>query len=491
MNLPERSNEIVPAKYCEMRIPAYRDNLYIRALGDILSREQVEKKIIRKPTYLPECRKWASEDRVHLLPDIDGIVTPLSCNFRFEQMFSILIRQGYRNRWGDAFWKRVHDVEKISPKMLKLASKGQIVGSTMCALVRSITGIGKTTMTGTTMQLYRDGTYEHSALGGGKGINHLQVPILAHECPWDASVSAIIEHLFVKLGNLVHDDLLRDVKVTSAAKMLPLLVEKLLEYSVGMLIIDEAQVVASRFSGGDRTLLYFWINLMNAAGIPLLLLANPEILDITGDFAKAGMRFCSGGEMVLHEYPRFGEWQVLVKSAWPYQYTLNETKLTIGLADAFHRRSGGIPRAFLMLYRFTQQLAIDEGGDEILTPDLVNRAADLNMDSLRRIIDGLILNTDESRMVAIDLGPARPVKTELPKIDPPTPTKPKPDNDDAGRVDPNPGAIPKPRPKAPPKRGKVEPAGLVSYLDEKVRGKLSVFAALQQDGIVKRATEFL
>ena len=488
MNLPEWSSEQVTAQYTPTRIPAYCDNLYIQALGPIWTREQVMQKLIRRPIYKSEFRNWDTQERIHMTPDVEGIVTPLSANIRFEQLFSIMIRQGYVSRWGKDFFERIKLVDKIKDKMLKLAENGKVVGSTQCSLVHGITGLGKTTMAGTTMSLYPGGVYVHASLSDG-GVNNFQIPVLPVHCPHDASVAAIVENIFDKLSDMVDEDLLKGVKGSSVAKLLPHLVKNLVKHSVGMLIIDEAQVIASKFSGGNVTLLYFWINLMNAAGVPLMLLANPEILDITGRWAKAGMRFCSGGEMALYELPRYGEWQTLLLSIWPFQYTKNETKLTEEIADEMYRYSAGIPRATMMLYKFVQQMAINEKGHEIITPDTVQRAALLHMGALQEVLVGIRKNTVQSRSEAADdLGLPSPVKTQLPVIKTPAPVEPSVATE---RVSAKKGALPPPRAKRLPKRGKVAPTGLISYLDEKVRGQLSLYAAMLQDGIIKQSTEFL
>ncbi len=96
--------------------------------------------------------------------------------------------------------------------------------------------------------------------------------------------------------------------------------------------------------------------------------------------------FCAKTGVVAARYSGSNlEWQTHFRAAWEYQYTKVKAPPTRALAETIHQFFGGSPRGALVLFRFTQQVAINEDGDKIITPELIERAASLNINSLQPI----------------------------------------------------------------------------------------------------------
>ena len=251
-----------------------------------------------------------------------------------------------------------------------------------------------------------------------------------------------------------------------------------------MVIVDEAEYVTAQYNGGDSAMLFTWIHLMNTAGVPLVLLANPEIEVIFKKWLKASMRFSAGCRVEMQPLSSGEVFDVFLDAVWDYQYTRKKTPLRGNplekeLRQQMYYHTQGILRLTLDLYRWTQQLAIVRGGSEIITPRLIQEAAELNGPEIEPLVRAIAGNQSKELEKYRDLGKAK--TRTLASVSSPA----------AARKNEQPAASEKPATSRPElRRGKIKPTGYLSYMDSRVRGDYSTYALMKADGIIGDCTEF-
>jgi hypothetical protein len=484
--IPRPSSVRAPAAYCESRVPAYQSNPLILALGPLVNDDGLFEALGKAPDYESKWRKLSPEERTHLLPDCRGIVYPLPDTFKIFKKLSVMIRHGYkdRNPMDAGCQQKLLALEELPHDLRNLSVAKASRNHSMSGLITGISGTGKTTVIEAFIDTFPPGVYVHTEFQGRK-INCVQVPFVIVENDPKGSLIGLLESILDELERLTGDNQYLDLRKNyTLHHLIPHVVKQLVLNSVGMVFVDEAEYVKAQFNGGDAGMLFTWIHLMNSTGVPLVLLANPEIEQVFEKWLKASMRFSAGCRVKIHPLQRGEQYDEFLDAVWEYQYTKKKTHLRSNPLEEeiryqMHYHSQGILRLILDLYRWTQDLAIERGGDEIITPRLIQEAAEINGHEIEPLVRVIAGNKSKELANYRDLG--KPVARPMVPAFTPTVFSKIVESD----------GTPKP-PASPPqlRRGKVKPTGYLSYMDVRVRGDYSTYALMKADGIIGDCTEF-
>jgi hypothetical protein len=382
-NLTSSSGWWMRAEYRDQVIDDYRGNPTIEALPPIRSSKELAAGLRHRPTYDEADRQLPAAERQHLTEKILSFVQPLSIHIELAHRVSRLLRNGlvarnpvvprYRTDMEAGLDALARRVPRRGPR-----STGMIVAG--------ISGAGKTTGLAAALDLVPQ-VIEHTAYQGTPFL-HTQVVHLTVECPPDSSTRALglafVQAMDDLLGERYEHRYLR--AKSTAADMLGVMARLAAVHSLGILVIDEIQHLASAKSGGEKVMLNFFSGLVNVVGVPVILAGTPKAVGVLTQEFRHARRGTGQGDMIWERMLRDtdtgeAEWELFVRAMWRYQYTREVTPLTPKLSNALYDESQGITDVTVKLYMLAQLRAIQTGTERI-TVGLIRSVA---KDSLRSI----------------------------------------------------------------------------------------------------------
>ncbi len=185
-------------------------------------------------------------------------------------------------------------------------------------------------------------------------------------------------------------------------------------HHLGMLVIDEMQnLVNARRSKDD--LLNFLVKMDNIIGVPVIRVGTNEASPILqGNFRNARRGTGEGGvlwdRMKQEDEDEWGEWQFFVEGMWQYQWTAKYTELMDEIYDALYFETQGIIDLVVKLFKMVQWRAIAEGGDEIITVDLIHEVAKEGLYLVKPMLDSIRSGDTEWMLKYKDIAPLNTVE---------------------------------------------------------------------------------
>jgi hypothetical protein len=344
-------------------------------------------------------------------------------------------------------------------------------------------GSGKSFSFERILSLYPDRVILHPDV---QGEFFTQIPYLYAQCSHIGSVKGLIVDLIKHTAFLVGveaEDLVPAKNRGSADVLIPELINLITLYSVGVIIIDEVEAIRSAASGGDDAMIQFWVRLINEAGLALVLIANPDLYKRFQEQLKILLRLSGAGMNFERLEKDSKDWSRFLRKLFGMQLTKVPTPISPEIANAMHENSQGLLKLATYLFIWTQEMAIEQS-DEVITPDLINRAFLDNGFLVEKIIKGLsigkhIATDTDSRWLSevtekkgsskeTNSGDTAPVET---------PSAETPVVVETGDK------------KSAPKKSRRK-VNLPDYIDERVKGNLTTYAALARDGWMKPVVEF-
>jgi hypothetical protein len=367
--------------YQEQRVAAYSGNPLLEALPPIRSTQEITTALTSYPPYDKAQRHEPTEIRKHYLDSLRRIVVPLPNNLDLVGRIDRLIRKSYVDRnpidpqFRSTFELRVGAFQSLTADGVK-RRHGQINGLTLVG----ISGVGKTTAVESGLDLYpqviRHTRYHDRALPLS------QLVWIKLECPHNGSLKGLCINFFQRIdaklgtnyqgiyaGGRVNVDTL----VGSMARVA-------LAHGLGMLVIDEIQHLSQAASGGEESMLNFFVQLANTIGVPVVLVGTPKAIPLFAKSFRQARRGTGEGDMIWDRMSRGPVWDLLCDAIWPYQYTRQTTKLTAELREALFEETQGICDLLIKLYYFAQMRAMElsdesKTGDESITPRILRSVA--------------------------------------------------------------------------------------------------------------------
>lgn len=209
------------------------------------------------------------------------------------------------------------------------------------------------------------------------------------ETPANRKLSALAENIIDAIGSAVGEDyssLKRgnvSVKIQKAAMLC-------MDFSVGIIVIDEIQHILRRDKAPDLELVNFLVELSNRINVPLLLIGTPQAEYVAAAAVRQARRMLG---------PR---WEPLMKGseAWTtfatqllkYQFTKIEAPPE-ELAEALWDVSQGLPAISVTVFQLAQRNALHieagTGKPNKTTAKMLNAAFDRYMRPVARIVDAM------------------------------------------------------------------------------------------------------
>ena len=371
--------KVVQAKYLKSLNPLYCYNAFIEALPPLLTAAAAVKKMRRIPVYHEDMRSWPDLQRIDQVMSIFHLIVPLPDHLLMEQSISRIIRNGYmcRNPLKAMWVKQINsgfedlDVEddESLPVIRSNASGFAIVGPS---------GSGKSTTIESVLMIYPQ-VIVHSNYLGTK-FPHEQVVWLKLECPSNASTRALCVSFFTALDEILGTteygkEYAR--KGITKEDMVPIMARLAALHGLGVLVIDELQRLNAAASGGHEEMMYFFTELNNRLGIPVVLIGTSAALNLVTEKFSQARRFTGQGDGIWSPMAHDASWDHFLESMWKYQFTNLPTPLTEALNAEMYNQTCGIIDLAVKLYMLVQWSVIGrtKGKKEGITPKLIRSVA--------------------------------------------------------------------------------------------------------------------
>jgi hypothetical protein len=417
----------VAAEYLVQEVPEFQGNPLIEPQPPLWTKEEVIEMLTYFPPYSDEYRKKSEPARLHMLENAREFFVPHGKHLEVHHAISNMLRRGYVQRnpimWG--FWlqqeenlKKLKDDLKKRPFPSSKARGFAMVG---------VGGTGKSTTVEKILQMYPQ-VIIHSKYKDQEFVLK-QLVWLKLDCPRMGSLKSLCLHFFEAV-----DDILGTEYSDNYGSRYRTLDELLIDmarvasnHCLGVLVIDEIQDLSEAKSGGDSSMLSFFVHLENRIGVPFVLVGTPQAIPILSGQFRQARRVSEQGDVIWDRMSEVKEeiegvednddedyneeeilsntvtnrenqeeevdpvWRDFVQTLWAYQYVKNVTQLKENLlkdkrARALYAVSKGIPAVALTIYVLTQRRAIVCGVEKI-TSGIIRSVAHDSQNLIKSMLD--------------------------------------------------------------------------------------------------------
>ncbi len=383
--------EAVFAEYHDGLIDEYKNNPFIEALPQILSRDEVIEKLASYPKYNTEERNLSNQYRLHIVVQrLLQLFQPLSLHLELENTISTMIRTGYvsRNPIKKEYTQMfINGYRQINKQEIDTRV---ILPTTACSLsIIGVSGMGKSTSINRILsnipQVICHKNYK------GINFNFTQVCWIKLDCSYDGSVKGLCIDFFAKVDALLGTNYF--IKYGTSKRTVDTLLSIMAQVSrnigLGLLIIDEIQHLSMAKSGGSDKMLNFFTTMVNVVNIPLIMVGTMKARSILqSDFRIARRGLGTSGNLVWERMKKDENWDLMVEAIWEYQWTKKPTQLDQQYTDLLYDLSQGVIDIAIKIYCMAQVKAISTGIEEI-TLQLIKQVAEENLKMIQPMLDAL------------------------------------------------------------------------------------------------------
>ena len=336
-------------------------------LPKMLFGEELKAALEVLPEYNEVFRNLDAGARLLKLPDIYRIFIPNDMAYEiYHKLYSMVSISMQRK--GTAESVRLLNNVKTGHEY-----KGVATGMTSATCI-GVSGIGKTSC-----------LQAASGLCGGVIETDLPyrklVPVLEVSCPFNCSFRSLCSQILAKLDECLGTDYYqKSLKRSINAEQVMQMVCNLANIHIGVLVIDEIQMIIENKSG---TQLYRMIlQLINSSNICVLMCGTPECVPFFEQNPQMARRMAGlqyGPMMYDVHFKEF------CQTVFSYQYTKNKAELTDGIIEWLYEHSGAIPGTVTALIYSAQEIAILNGREKLDIASL-NEAYEKRMKMLHSYI---------------------------------------------------------------------------------------------------------
>lgn len=316
-------------------------------LPKMLFGKELKEKLEVLPEYNEAFRELDAGARLLKLPDIYRIFIPNDMAYEiYHKLYSMVSISMQRK--GTAESVRLLNSAKRGNEY-----KGVATGMTSATCI-GVSGIGKTSC-----------LQAASSLCGGTIETNLPyrklVPVLEVSCPFNCSFRSLCSQILAKLDECLGTDYYqKSLKRSINAEQVMQMVCNLANIHIGVLVIDEIQMIIENKSG---TQLYRMIlQLINSSNICVLMCGTPECVPFFEQNPQMARRMAGlqyGPMMYDVHFKEF------CQTVFSYQYTKNKTELSDGIMEWLYEHSGAIPGTVTALIYSAQEISILNGREKL------------------------------------------------------------------------------------------------------------------------------
>ena len=382
------------ADYSDQKLREYNANPMIQALPPIFSDEEFVDRVTRMPNFSEEERYFEPQFRFHCVERLSRYFFPLNKTFELQRIISVLLMQGYlaRNPIKPQYARRANQIyEAVKTGSGKtIENYVDVPTSASGFTLIGPSGMGKSTNLKNILDLY-------SQVIAHPEHNVYQLIWIKVDCPHAGSLKGLCIDVFKEIDCLLGTNYFKKFGSTRNSEdyMLAQVAQLAHTHHLGMLVIDEMQnLVNARRTKDD--LLNFLVKMDNIIGVPVIRVGTNEAYPILqGNFRNARRGTGEGGvlwdRMKQENEVEWSEWEFFVgeDGMWEYQWTKNYTPFTEEISQALYFETQGIIDLVVKLFKMVQWRAIAEGGDEIITVDLIHEVAEEGLYLVKPMLDAI------------------------------------------------------------------------------------------------------
>ncbi len=263
-----------------------------------------------------------------------------------------------------------------------------------CLLViKGITGTSKSVTVKHTLRLLGEQVIRHSEEPAALWKTATQLSYLfvgmSHDGSRGGLLNAILLGIDESLGTSHATDLPKKYKTLD--RLAGAVISKLHSLYLGVLIIDEIQLLNLVHSEHAEKVHLFLLNLANS-GIPLVLIGNPLGFTWLPTYTQNLTRSLERPQAFFHPHGAVGEddddWDTVYQGIRAYYLLDDPPTDEAGCSALLKRRSGGIPRIGLTLWSTAQLNVLLDGGTQVTPEDIEHVYRDEGFDDIRPLCDG-------------------------------------------------------------------------------------------------------
>ncbi|MEO8391441.1 MAG: TniB family NTP-binding protein [Chloroflexota bacterium] len=394
-----KAARVAYANYCEPENRHYRGNPFIEALGPVLDAREAGRLLRTDLDYSVEDCQASPRTRMSYVLELLNWRLPSGEHIRLERLFSDALRTGYRGRNPAeiSYWSDLREAKEALAANLTLPPRAQSMAVGFSVIGDS--GVGKTAAIRSISQLYPE-VIIHSSYNG-KDLNFLQLPIVIVQCPPQGGLASLCYNIFSAIDRLLGTNYLE--KYSRRKSSLSILGGYLLglvyAHGIGIIVVDEIQNLTEAKQGEPEAMLNFFVMLINALSIPIVVVGTPKAVAILSTALRNARRFSGFDDPVFRRMRPGQDFDRFIRNMMKYQYVQNRVDWTPELSEAIYYNSLGITDLIVKVYILAQIRAISSE-IERLTPQIIYSVED-NLTVLKPMLEAL-RSGDDRAMEAYD-----------------------------------------------------------------------------------------
>ena len=375
MTLPEN---YVKAVYRDPGSRLYRGNPFIEALTPDMSVMQVKKGLRGKVNFKHQDIYEDGRSRAHYISALlDDFFQPLAIHLQLEEKLSIMIRRGYVGRNltdGSLNTHMQNGYERIMTGEIDSFRFKQAISTARSLSLIGCSGSGKSSTLNRILSTYPQVIYHEDK-------NYTQLSYLKIECPNNGSLKSLCLNFFREVDKVLNTNYESRYgqKRHGQPALLALMSQVATHRAIGVLVIDEIQRLSRKRSGGQESMLEFFVELVNTVGVPVVLVGTPKARPIFELELQSARRSAGFGSIFWEPMrapkpnvnPDTGsiertEWMAFTDTLWKYQWLQKRDEiLSEGIRDCWFDLSQGVLDIVVKLFVLAQLRAIATGVERL------------------------------------------------------------------------------------------------------------------------------
>lgn len=324
-------------------------NDYSDYLPPMLFGKALKERLTVMPDYQEEYREMDPGMRLLKLMDMYKIFIPQNMAMEIYHKLYMMTTMSFKQKG------TIDSVQKLNENRRgkRKWGLGVTTGATSVTIIGS-SGIGKTSCLQKAIELLGP------VIEIEKPVQKI-IPALLVSCPFDCSYKGLLCQILVcldqELGTSYYE---KSQKSTMNSQQILSMVCNLCQLHVGVLIVDEIQFIVQHKAG--QQLYRMILQLINSAGIGVMMVGTPECLDFF-DQAPQMARRMSG---LQYQNLSYGDDFIeLAASLFSLQYVAKKAELTEGLLSWLYEHSAGNPANLMCLIHDAQEIGIMTGTESL------------------------------------------------------------------------------------------------------------------------------
>lgn len=335
----------------------YANNPLITSLPRILDPNDAINVLTRDPS-LPKQLDQNPAMRMHALEaTLQAWYQATSGTVELDHAIGVQIRAGYQAR--NPFLSqydatREHDLQQLrnsfgAPRSRSTSLTTRFIGAS---------GMGKTTAIETILSRYPQVIYHRELQGQSKSFTQL---VWVHmDCPFDGSPRGLCLNFLATVDEILGTKYYKSYSTgrQNTDELLMSMARVVRNHALGILVMDEVQVLRDLKSESATKLLNFFVQLANRLGVPIMSVGTCRASKLYGKAFRQARRGTGQGALTWLPYPKdHSDWNGLFASLSRYQVMdvpVTNPNVLEKLRNVLHKESAGIVDIAVKLWKFAQ-----------------------------------------------------------------------------------------------------------------------------------------